>query len=648
MSAVRFTAVVFAAIVLGSALRAQDRVIGYTDVRDDRTASTGMATALGQQARSGVRFVRFELDDAASFRPEEWDAILFSSFIEAEKTWDAFARREGARVLAAAERGALVVFFNRDCEADGVNRGERLPERSRLEPSGWQLLRSNDAAPDEFYVDDGHPLWRGLGRKNGDGDFEVESRRMGGKRNMAFDPFRSVGGPGIVESAWAEVRSRGTKTRPLAIHGPVGRNGGEVWYLQVILDKVDACKDQKSLAFSRAFFSNLVGIIAARPRTGRSVAPPPPVDPKPIEPRPVPPTPVPPTPVDPDPADPDPVDPPPTPRPQSVTVLGRVFSDADRDGVQGASERGIAGVRLTDQVRELRSDATGRFAETFVGGVPRTISLEVPDRHEMPRGAAPWWTVVEPREGGYEVRLEYALRPADDPDRARVVAVAFRPLDGPAAVAPVLAALESVCESESPSLLLVLPGPQADETVAALDEGLTRLSVARDLAIRWVSPKPRQRTEEVGAAGVAGQPLRSALVTAGHRLVVAAAPEPGARSPGFDLWLSLNREATLVACGLALDPARRARMDAANVIVPGPVAAESGLVGVPGLLAEAAGPSYLVVDLRRGEEPGFRVVGPRAAEVPTPPGPPAPSDLPRHPLVVGDLAEALREALEGR
>ena len=63
---------------------------------------------------------------------------------------------------------------------------------------------------------------------------------------------------------------------------------------------------------------------------------------------------------------------------------GRVVVDRDRDGVADASERGMAGVRVSDGVEIATTDRDGRFALAPVPG--RTWFVIKPAGHAFPRG----------------------------------------------------------------------------------------------------------------------------------------------------------------------------------------------------------------------------------------------------------------------
>lgn len=82
------------------------------------------------------------------------------------------------------------------------------------------------------------------------------------------------------------------------------------------------------------------------------------------------------------------------------TVRGTVFFDANRSGVQEASEKGVPGVTVfLDNRYSVRTDDQGRFEFPFVGPGPRAVTVRN-DTLPLP------WTVV----GDGQIRLDVRVR----------------------------------------------------------------------------------------------------------------------------------------------------------------------------------------------------------------------------------------------
>ncbi|MCD9029608.1 calcineurin-like phosphoesterase family protein [Luteimonas sp. BDR2-5] len=89
---------------------------------------------------------------------------------------------------------------------------------------------------------------------------------------------------------------------------------------------------------------------------------------------------------------------------------GRVFADRDADGRQGAGEPGLAGVRVSDGVRIVETDAQGRYRGLSGGDAP--VFVVKPAGHTLPRdGALPAFWRAPGMQG---VDCDFALLPADD------------------------------------------------------------------------------------------------------------------------------------------------------------------------------------------------------------------------------------------
>jgi len=85
---------------------------------------------------------------------------------------------------------------------------------------------------------------------------------------------------------------------------------------------------------------------------------------------------------------------------QSAHVSGTVFQDRNGNEVRDAGEPGVAGVVVSDQVRAVRTDASGRF-ELPGGEGNGLIFVSVPDGY---RSAGPFWQPAD------QVPLDFALR----------------------------------------------------------------------------------------------------------------------------------------------------------------------------------------------------------------------------------------------
>jgi hypothetical protein len=108
-----------------------------------------------------------------------------------------------------------------------------------------------------------------------------------------------------------------------------------------------------------------------------------------------------------------------------TSVRGRVFLDADGDGVHGRGERGVPGVKLSNGREVVLSDAEGRYSIALRPG--DTLFLVKPPGFGVPRGAdglPRFWRHHFPtgspplRYGGISPRSidqgDFALRPAVD------------------------------------------------------------------------------------------------------------------------------------------------------------------------------------------------------------------------------------------
>lgn len=69
----------------------------------------------------------------------------------------------------------------------------------------------------------------------------------------------------------------------------------------------------------------------------------------------------------------------------ATSIQGRVFLDADRDGVHGLGERGLPGVKLSNGRELAVSDADGKYSIALRPG--DTLFLVKPPGFELPRGA---------------------------------------------------------------------------------------------------------------------------------------------------------------------------------------------------------------------------------------------------------------------
>lgn len=638
---------VFALLASIAVAQGAERVIGYCDVADPRTRCTGMKTALEAARRPGLRFERFDLRQPKTFRPEQWDAVLFSSYIEMTPGWTAFVQRESSRVLALAERGGLVVFFARYRKSD-TGEASDVPRVPRIEPPGWKLTRKK-GNPGGLYVDlKSHPLWDGVGGRGGrTGVAMVKNTRMANRKAFGVEVFSRWRNRNLKVGVWSAQNRRGDA---LALHGAYGSRGGEVWYLQLLLDKVDGPASDKSEAVSRSLFKNLVGLVAKRKRVG-TAAPsggrrsnPVPVTPDPI--------PNPPSGTG-DGVQPAPIPVTPKPTPRSV-VAGRVFLDLNGDGRPQPGEAGYGGAELSDLVRTTRTGGDGSFRFEASAGVSRTYVLDLPDRYELSRADATWWTTSRLAQGGQPARdgrADFGLRPVADAQSARVLAARIAPPRDAAAVDRVVRDLIALIERRRPQMLLLLLPKFSDALERRLDFGLRDAVVGAQVDVRRVSDQGRQRSNELLPGRITRQPLRSARTMAGAELLVLAAPESGGRAPSWNRWLQLHPGADLFVSGVALGESQRRALSGGVVVEPG---AQSRITGRRVELAPFSSDreSWLEISLRRGSPPELRLEGMDPNPLPTAGGenPKKPEDsppgpvLPRHPLIEGSLEEALRAA----
>ena len=108
----------------------------------------------------------------------------------------------------------------------------------------------------------------------------------------------------------------------------------------------------------------------------------------------------------------------------TAACTGTVFVDWNGDGKRGRTEKGLAGVAVSDGERLARSDGKGRYA--FQAATPRSIFLVKPAGYEVPLradGLPDTWTNLQPvagpalRFGGVPASpgvgcRDFALRPA--------------------------------------------------------------------------------------------------------------------------------------------------------------------------------------------------------------------------------------------
>jgi hypothetical protein len=621
---------------LTASLAAQqgERVIGYCDVADPRTKCKGLETALRRAARPGIKFERFDLRRAESFRPERWDAILFSSYVEMTPGWTDFVKREKADVLAFAERGGLVVFFARYRKSDTGEVAD-VPQVPRLEPPGWKLRRAK-GKPSGIYLDPkGHPVWQGVGGRGGrDGIAMVKNRRMAGFDEFGMDAFDKWS-RSLKVGAWTADKRRGSA---MALHGQFGGQGGAFWFIQMILDKVDGPSSDKSVRVSNLFFANLMKIIGQRRRLTRPATPPPRVE------------------------KPEPVEPPPSPpkvelKP-SALIFGRVFVDGNGDARPQAGETGVAGVRLNDQTTEYRSDSRGAFRLEFQGPSLRALLLEIPDRFELAGSASSWWTLGRPAPGGRRSERDFALRAVADPDRG--LALAFQ-LPQPKSVEDIdswSAALGEVLERRRPDLVFLITPRIPENLQFRFDRALRDAVGAASVDLRLVSSEGRRAVEDLRPGRLTRQPLRSSRWLAGHRMAVMAAPDAAGGGPDWSRWAELCRGSSLAVSGVPLRPEQRRTWGAKLVLEPGEGGQPAADLGsVP--LFRGPDDAWVEISVRRGRPLGVDLrrlkdavadAEPGAENGEESPAKPPTEDravLREHPLLAGSLEDALKAALGG-
>ncbi|MCB9833217.1 MAG: hypothetical protein H6807_12150 [Planctomycetes bacterium] len=431
--------------------------IGYCDLRDSLSGTTGLTTLVRE--RRELAGHAFRLDDPAGFQPEAWDLVVIGSYSELDPSWDAFVRREKSRLLRWVEQGGTLVRMARYRKSDR-DEGRKLD----LLPPSYEVFRGSDDEDEWHASPDLLDLWRNL-------DDELKVKGDPAARNPAdrLSWYRMPAGRygeikhGAVDAfeRWSSqfTRSAGKEIRgdfAYALHADYGR--GRIILLQFAFDKVDGARDPLSGKVSRRFTAVLAGYARSHPNPAKR-------RPEPIRPDPVRP--------EPDRPDRGNQPPPPEPLPINIRVEGRVFVDRNGNGRRDLDEVGLA-LTLRGPTGRIVADASGRFSFSRRRQEACRLEIELPPGFELPGG---FFRDLAPEASRKAVEsIELALRPLPETAGTAIVAASLPAgLDDPSIAASVEARLIQVARKEDAHRLILLAGEASEAELEAFAERLKRL-----------------------------------------------------------------------------------------------------------------------------------------------------------------------------